>query len=121
MASCTGTASGSGPTSRENAPAKPNPSGNACGRSASAARAVARVVSAAKTPGGTATTDPSVPWATPPSGPSVTGPGACGASTRTVMTDSAGPLMTVTVAVPSAWAVARPSGVTDTTPTPFTK
>src|SRR5262245_27463719 len=109
-----GTASLSGPRSRWNAPRVMSPPGGVIGRADTATGAMFTVSFPASAPGPTITIEPSEPWTMPPPGPRTAGP-ASGASTLTGISFSAGPLMTVIVAIPGAPAVTRPSGLTLTT------
>ena len=105
---------------RLNAAAKVMPSGRIWGRLASVAGVMLTGVAVARSPGGTATIDPSLPSTTPPAAPNVTVP-VWGVCTSTGMTVSAGPLMIVTVACPGLTADISPSGVIVTMPGGLTK
>src|SRR5579863_1873156 len=111
MDTSTGTCSGLSPTLSWNAPTSVRPPGTANGRSGIAIGAMLTAVLAIKSPGGTVTIDPSEPTTMPPSAPMAAGP-IIGDLTLTGIILSAGPLITVIVAMPEDCAVTMPLGLT---------
>ncbi len=111
IANWAGTANGRSPRSRSKPLMKSKPGASGIGRSSWASGAISIVAGSTRAPAGTITSDPSAATITPPSTSSAL-PLATGASTRTIDVASANRLTAVTVVVPGASEVTRPSAVT---------